>query len=723
MPYKVEKKGDKFCVVKESSGEEIGCHNTKGAAEDQMAALYANEKSVPNFHRAVKSITDAPNLRDQSAQSCWSCQFFQRVEGDWETRRGMCQKFDFETNENWVCDAWEERPAEPLQVEVVAADGDAVIEIDAAKTLVAYGGEIKALEGGKVGGYLVRFSSAAQPDLTGDYFDASTDFGFPKGETIKSAVWFNHRLPIETKNGRQVWIKEKIGDSLLKQVDDGVLIEAVFYNHQRYEKMLGQLGWSSGTAAHLVEREAVGKAYHVKRWPLGLDASVTPEPAEPRNEVIPLKSLKSKPLTGIDDLQATAKDAASALDGATDRAAKTNISVQGANAPTEGNPMGEGTQTQTTDARYDALEKEMKAYGERVEKLLKFMEDSPALKNAGYFTQDGGKADKEVKSFGDFLLAVKRNDVKRLHEVYGSVKAQGEDSGQAGGYLVPTMYSPELLQISVQSSPLVALAYRIPVSVRSGEWPMLDYFTTPTAGVGNTAFAAGVTAAKRAEGGAFAATQAQFQMLKWQVNSVGGIVPVNKELNADSPQSIEALLKMLFGIAIGAKKEYFMLRGNGVGEPLGIINADCTVSVSAAASGTFAYTDALKMAGFLKKFTEKVRWVLHPSDLVDFGGASWTQGNQIIKLDDLGYGSPVLSEHLPQKNNAGTALLCDFGAYLLFENGDLEVAYSEHAYFTTGQVAWRFDQRIDGMPWLKNQITLADPQGTYKVSAFVKYNN
>jgi hypothetical protein len=54
----------------------------------------------------------------------------------------------------------------------------------------------------------------------------------------------------------------------------------------------GKLGLSSGTAAHLVERKAVGGGVHeVLRWPLGLDASLTPTPAEPRATAHCLKTL------------------------------------------------------------------------------------------------------------------------------------------------------------------------------------------------------------------------------------------------------------------------------------------------------------------------------------------------------------------------------------------------------------------------------------------------
>ena len=72
---------------------------------------------------------------------------------------------------------------------------------------------------------------------------------------------------------------------------NGILIDAVLYNRKQYDEMLDALGWSSGTAAHLVEREKVGKSFWVKAWPLGLDASLTPSPAELQNEVVPLKRL------------------------------------------------------------------------------------------------------------------------------------------------------------------------------------------------------------------------------------------------------------------------------------------------------------------------------------------------------------------------------------------------------------------------------------------------
>jgi hypothetical protein len=155
--------------------------------------------------------------------------------------------------------------------------------------MVNFGGGIKSLEGNKIGGYLVLFSDEKSPDLAGDFFTKDTDFGIEDG--AKSYLWFNHRRPIKTKDGKSIIVKEKIGEGELKMDDKGVFIEAVLYNRKQYEEALSAMGWSSGTAAHLVEREKKGTANFIKQWFLGMDASVTPIPCEPRTAVQSLKSL------------------------------------------------------------------------------------------------------------------------------------------------------------------------------------------------------------------------------------------------------------------------------------------------------------------------------------------------------------------------------------------------------------------------------------------------
>jgi hypothetical protein len=160
------------------------------------------------------------------------------------------------------------------------------------ETLIAWGGAVKALGDGKVGGYLVRFSTEDDPDLEGEYFTRDTDFG----DANKAPVHYQHGM--DAKIG-----KRKLGIAHHKIDDFGVWAEAQLNLRDEYENFIydmaekGKMGWSSGTASHLVERQITAKATWIKSWPLGLDDTLTPVPAEPRNEAIPLKSWQPEELS------------------------------------------------------------------------------------------------------------------------------------------------------------------------------------------------------------------------------------------------------------------------------------------------------------------------------------------------------------------------------------------------------------------------------------------
>jgi hypothetical protein len=176
------------------------------------------------------------------------------------------------------------------------------------EVLIMQGGAIKARgresksDGrtvGKVGGVLCRFTNADSTDWYGDFFDESTDFRFIEG--MPCAVYFDH--------GCNGLIGVKVfGVGKLTKGAEGIEITDVELDlsdpdslalYERVEK--DELGWSSGTAGHLVKRTQVKtyalhgeSAYRIDHWPLGLDASLTPYPAEDRNRATTIKSIKSR---------------------------------------------------------------------------------------------------------------------------------------------------------------------------------------------------------------------------------------------------------------------------------------------------------------------------------------------------------------------------------------------------------------------------------------------
>jgi phage head maturation protease len=148
---------------------------------------------------------------------------------------------------------------------------------------ILFGSEVKTRGNDIVDGHLVLFSTKADPDISlkRDFFtpnDTDYDLEF----TDRSRVYYQHGLDKQLGT-------TKLGVGEMKQDDAGIWIEAQLQQRDDYEKAVfkmakaGKLGWSSGVPAHLVRREKQDNGAHkVLYWPLGLDASLTPNPAEPR---------------------------------------------------------------------------------------------------------------------------------------------------------------------------------------------------------------------------------------------------------------------------------------------------------------------------------------------------------------------------------------------------------------------------------------------------------
>jgi len=144
---------------------------------------------------------------------------------------------------------------------------------------------IKSDRLGHVKGYLVRFGDTKATDLEGDYFTRSTDYGFPmeEGKRVPLNVYYHHGMDAQVG-------KKSIGTGFIKMTDEGLWYEAQLDMADEYGKMVaklckqGKMGFSSGAAAHMVERKSMGGASEIIRWPIA-EASITPTPAEFRNSV------------------------------------------------------------------------------------------------------------------------------------------------------------------------------------------------------------------------------------------------------------------------------------------------------------------------------------------------------------------------------------------------------------------------------------------------------
>lgn len=545
-------------------------------------------------------------------------------------------------------------------------------------------------------------------DLDGDQFTAETKYG----AMADLPVFYDHAQQavkaLDNEIGRVVSVKAD---------DKGIWFETELDKaHEYYDEIValvgrGVVGLSTGATSHLVRRN---EAKTITRWPIA-ELSLTVTPAEPRT-------------LGVTQIKATSgnlETAEGAAEAATQSAPDTS-SVPVADIRIEVAETKEAKMAEETKAAVQE-QPDMKALVEaavsqQVADALKAIDSLPT-RHAGYVTQDGGSADSHIKSVGDFLLAIKRSDTKRLNSVY---KALSEDSGVTGGVLIPQEFSTRFLQAAYQVEGWLARVPVIPVTSPSGRYPSLEMAFTPTAGVGQTAAAGKMTGAKRAESGAYTETTPNFTDLQYHINdAVSGYVKVSRELNTDSPVSIEALLVRLIGIVNASKLAHYVLNGNGVGEPLGILNSAALYQQIHASATALAKGDVTAMISRFQTFGDGL-FVAHRSNLPDIhaiimdSGIAYTNNANTEPGSLPLFGYPVYTtEHLPVTDNANSVLLIDPSAYCLWELGNGYIDYSEHADFTNGNVLWRFGRRIDGQPALKGTIKQGNPGTAFEVTPFV----
>lgn len=175
-------------------------------------------------------------------------------------------------------------------------------------SLIYFGDSVKALDdNGKVGGYLVRFSTVKdgkvdRRDLDNEYFTSDSYLGARDGDGVD--VMFHHGRPIQPKGKVTSSVKAQIeafADHVFKNPVKtkrdalGVWAETVLELANDYEKAVfgmvkaNKLGWSSGALSHTVKRTEDGE---LKRWLIG-EASLTPCPSEPTARAMEVKSLDS----------------------------------------------------------------------------------------------------------------------------------------------------------------------------------------------------------------------------------------------------------------------------------------------------------------------------------------------------------------------------------------------------------------------------------------------
>jgi HK97 family phage major capsid protein len=208
----------------------------------------------------------------------------------------------------------------------------------------------------------------------------------------------------------------------------------------------------------------------------------------------------------------------------------------------------------------------------------------------------------------------------------------------------------------------------------------------------------------------------------------------------DAAIGLEKFLMTLFGQAAAWYEDYAFIQGNGVGKPMGLVNANCAVKFNrsgGAGTPTFSLSDASKMLSrLLPASLKSAIWIVHPYALPGLTQLADASGRVVwIANEKTGIGGAAqgfvpgtlfgLPVYVSEKcaiygSGAGDIILTDPALYVIGDRMQVEITASEHVNFLTNQMTWRVVERIDGQPWLDKAVTLAD--GSSTVSSIVMIN-
>lgn len=569
---------------------------------------------------------------------------------------------DGSAGEKIDCHPTEEKAKEQMRALYAAMEQE--------KTLSYFGDSIKALGNGKVAGYLVRFTTENDPDVEEDFFDKNTDLGIVEGSTLP--IYYQHGMD------EKIGVKS-IGRGTIKIDEVGAWLEAQLNMRDEYEKAIyqlaeaGKLGWSSGAAGHLVERESIGKSYHIKSWPIA-EASLTPTPAEPRNSAIPIKSLI------------------------------TNLSVD-----TEEKDIKEPIIKQEVNM----TEEEMQALADKSAEaaVKKYIADhEPELKAGFQVEVVEDEADKAArlnpfKTKGAFFKAVMNAELspatidKRLLPLKAAAGANEAIPSQ-GGFLVQQDIATGILE-NMWSTGSVLSRFN-PINV-SGNGMVFNIVDESSRADGYRH--GGILGYWLAEAGEKTATQPKFRQLSLKLKKVAALCYATDELLEDET-ALEGWLGSEVPQELRFQVEQAIINGNGVGKPLGILQSGALLSLARVDANEIDATDVTTMWAHRYAGANDYCWFVNPMTFPQL--ATMTIGNQAMffpagGLGGLPYatllGRPVIeTEYNPSLGVLGDILLASPSQYRLISKGGVQSASSIHVKFTTDETAFRFVYRVDGSP-------------------------
>jgi len=355
-------------------------------------------------------------------------------------------------------------------------------------------------------------------------------------------------------------------------------------------------------------------------------------------------------------------------------------------------------------------------------------------------TEDERKRQEKRDKFasnGEFYQAVMRAGVPggsvdpRLSTRAATGLAEGIPSD--GGFLVDQEMAAGIMKNVWTDGPILPLINKITLSGNKNGIKMNGLDESSRA---DGSRAGGIRAYWKAEAALKTASKPTFRQIDLSLNKLIGLCYATDEL-LDDAQALAQTIDAGFRDEIDFKLVDAIINGTGAGQPLGILNSGCMVSITKETgqdADTIVYDNVLKMWSRLMAssrpssvfiINQDCEPQLHQMSLaIGTGGAPvyLPQGGISGSPYSTLFGRPVIPvEQCPTLGDTGDIMLCDFSKYIAIDKGGIQADVSMHVQFIYDESVFRFVYRFDGQPMLASAITPFSGSSN-TLSHFVKLN-
>jgi len=341
-------------------------------------------------------------------------------------------------------------------------------------------------------------------------------------------------------------------------------------------------------------------------------------------------------------------------------------------------------------------------------------------------------ADKEkFRTIGEQMFAVMKAGMPGGHadpRLFNAATGLGETVPSDGGFLVQQDFSNELLEQVYQTGILAPRCRRMQISGNSNSIKINGVDETSRA---STRFG-GVVGYWKDEAAQKTASKPKFRQIELNLKKLIGLCYATDELLQDAT-ALESFIRKAFPAEFGFLLDDAIINGTGAGQPLGILNAGCLVSVAKEAgqkADTLVWENVVKMyARLFAQSRNNAVWLINQNvepQLMQMSMAVGTGGVPVYMPAGGAsqspyatlFGRPVIAiEQCQTLGDKGDIIFADLGGYILAEKGGIQSDMSIHVQFLYDESVFRFVMRVDGQP--ERASALTPYKGSDTLSHFV----